>query len=49
MAVIAARPTCPIQGSASNRWQQVRGEEALTPDGIVRQAEAATERYGFAD
>jgi glucarate dehydratase len=30
-------------------WTGVRTEEALTPEAIVRQAEAATERYGFSD
>jgi glucarate dehydratase len=30
-------------------WFRVRREEALTPEAIVRQAEAARERYGFAD
>jgi len=30
-------------------WGRVRRQEALTPDGIVRQAEAAYERYGFRD
>ncbi|MDL4819413.1 enolase C-terminal domain-like protein [Actinomadura opuntiae] len=30
-------------------WLRVRHEEALTPEAIVRQAEAARARYGFAD
>jgi len=30
-------------------WIKVRDEEALTPDAIVRTAEAAYERYGFND
>ena len=30
-------------------WIRVRDEEALTPDAIVRTAEAAYERYGFND
>ena len=30
-------------------WTRVRDEEALTPDAIVRTAEAAYERYGFND
>jgi glucarate dehydratase len=30
-------------------WTKVRDEEALTPDAIVRTAEAAYERYGFND
>ncbi len=34
---------------SGNSWVRVRDEEALTSEAIVRQAEAATERYGFAD
>ncbi|HEY3046863.1 MAG TPA: glucarate dehydratase [Polaromonas sp.] len=34
---------------ADNAWSRVRHEEALTPEAIVRQAEAAHERYGFND
>jgi glucarate dehydratase len=34
---------------ASNDWTRVRHREALTPDAIVRQAEAAHARYGFND
>jgi glucarate dehydratase len=34
---------------AKNNWQRVRHETALTPETIVRQAEAAYERYGFND
>jgi glucarate dehydratase len=34
---------------ASNNWSRVRHEVALTADAIVRQAEAAHERYGFND
>ncbi|WP_181809282.1 enolase C-terminal domain-like protein [Streptomyces shenzhenensis] len=30
-------------------WYRVRREEALTPESIVRQAEAAYDRYGFRD
>ncbi|MCI3274411.1 enolase C-terminal domain-like protein [Streptomyces cylindrosporus] len=30
-------------------WYRVRREEALTPEAIVRQAEAAHDRYGFRD
>ena len=30
-------------------WYRLRHEEALTPDAIVRLAEAAYERYGFQD
>jgi glucarate dehydratase len=34
---------------ANNAWSRVRHELALTPQAIVRQAEAAYERYGFND
>ena len=30
-------------------WHRLRNEEALTPESIVRQAEAAQERFGFQD
>ncbi|MGW7543047.1 enolase C-terminal domain-like protein [Streptomyces sp. NPDC054770] len=30
-------------------WYRIRREEALTPESIVRQAEAAYDRYGFRD
>src|SRR3954470_12263963 len=36
-------------GSGGDAWTRVRDEEALTPDAIVRTAEAAYERYGFND
>ena len=36
-------------GNAGNAWFRVRDEEALTPEAIVRQAEAAHMRYGFND
>jgi glucarate dehydratase len=35
--------------NADNDWCRVRHETALTPAAIVRQAEAARERYGFND
>ena len=35
--------------NADNNWSRVRHEVALTPETIVRQAEAAHERYGFND
>jgi len=35
--------------NADNAWFRVRHEEAMTPEGIVRLAEAAYERYGFND
>jgi glucarate dehydratase len=34
---------------ADNAWFRVRHDTALTPEAIVRQAEAARERYGFDD
>ena len=34
---------------ASDNWFRIRHEEALTPEAIVRLAEAAHERYGFHD
>ncbi|MEV7866545.1 enolase C-terminal domain-like protein [Streptomyces sp. NPDC088124] len=34
---------------ADVEWYRVRREEALTPESIVRQAEATYERYGFRD
>jgi glucarate dehydratase len=34
---------------ADNNWLRLRHEKALTPEAIVRQAEAARERYGFND
>jgi glucarate dehydratase len=34
---------------AKDAWSRVRHEAALTPEAIVRQAEAAFERYGFND
>ncbi|WP_166874702.1 enolase C-terminal domain-like protein [Salinibacterium sp. ZJ450] len=33
----------------TDAWGRVRREEALTPESVVRQAEAAYERYGFRD
>ena len=34
---------------ANNDWQRLRHEAALTPDAIVRLAQAAQDRYGFQD
>ncbi|GAB3469641.1 glucarate dehydratase [Azotobacter salinestris] len=41
----------PYRGEpgADNDWFRVRNEEALTPEGVVRLAEAAHARYGFHD
>ncbi|MEO8300555.1 MAG: glucarate dehydratase [Rhizomicrobium sp.] len=36
-------------GRKGDAWMRLRDEEALTPDAIVRTAEAAYERYGFND
>jgi len=35
--------------NADNAWFRLRNEEALTPEAVVRLAEAARERYGFDD
>ncbi|OLS62904.1 glucarate dehydratase [Pseudomonas putida] len=37
------------EADADNAWFRVRNEEALTPERVVRLAEAAYERYGFKD
>jgi len=34
---------------ADNAWFRLRHEEAMTPQAVVRQAEAAREKYGFND
>ncbi len=34
---------------SNDGWLRLRNEEALTPEGVVRLAEAASERYGFKD
>ena len=39
----------PSEPDAGNTWSRLRHEVALTPQAIVRQAEAAQERYGFND
>lgn len=39
----------PADTGGPDHWAQMRTEPALTPEAIVRQAEAATERYGFSD
>ena len=33
----------------ADEWERVRREEALTPEAVVRLAEAAQQRYGFTD
>lgn len=37
------------EADADDAWFRVRNEEALTPEGVVRLAEAAHARYGFND
>ncbi len=37
------------ESSADDAWFRARNEEAMTPERIVRQAEAAYDRYGFKD
>jgi len=39
----------PDGSGEEGAWAKVRCEEALSPEAIVRQAEAASERYGFED
>ncbi|HLB96053.1 MAG TPA: enolase C-terminal domain-like protein [Acetobacteraceae bacterium] len=39
----------PEAAGTTDAWAHVRTEAALTPDAVVRQAEAATQRYGFSD
>ena len=39
----------PAEPDADNDWSRLRNEEAMTPEAIVRLAEAARERYGFDD
>jgi glucarate dehydratase len=39
----------PDVAEESAGWDRVRRQPALTPDAIVRQAEAAQDRYGFRD
>jgi glucarate dehydratase len=37
------------EGADADDWQQLRHDEAMTPEAIVRLAEAARRRYGFND
>ncbi|MGQ7887080.1 glucarate dehydratase [Paenibacillus sp. WC2504] len=45
------RTNLPYQGAenAANDWFRLRHEEALTPEAVVKLAEAAYQRYGFND
>src|SRR5580698_8480035 len=46
----AAKTTLPYRGDQKgDDWIRLRDEEALTPDTVVRLAEAAYARYGFND
>ena len=38
-----------VEAQADNAWFRLRNEEAMTPESVVRLAEAARERYGFND
>ena len=42
-------PYAPAPDHAEDDWARVRHEAALTPDAVVRLAEAAYKRYGFND
>ena len=42
-------PYAAPPADAADNWDRVRHETALTPDAVVRLAEAAYERYGFND
>jgi glucarate dehydratase len=37
------------EDSGADEWLRIRHEEAMTPEAVVRLAEAARERYGFRD
>ena len=39
----------PSEPDADDDWLRLRHEEAMTPEAVVRLAEAAHERYGFQD
>ncbi|WP_229051566.1 enolase C-terminal domain-like protein [Aeromicrobium sp. Leaf350] len=38
-----------VDGGSADEWDRVRREEALDPEGVVRLAKAAADRYGFTD
>ncbi|RZT11236.1 glucarate dehydratase [Duganella sp. CF402] len=42
-------PYAATPANATDNWSRVRNEAALTPDAVVKLAEAAYERYGFND
>jgi glucarate dehydratase len=41
------KTTFPYRSETGDAWAEVRNEEALDPASILRQAQAAQERYGF--
>jgi glucarate dehydratase len=41
------KTTLPYRSETGDPWAEVRNEEALDPASILRQAQAAQERYGF--
>ena len=41
------KTTLPYRSETGDAWAEVRNEEALDPASILRQAQAAQERYGF--
>ena len=42
-------PYAGVPADASDNWTRIRTEQAVTPEAVVRLAEAAYERYGFND
>lgn len=38
-----------VEDAPADRWEQLRRQEAMTPEAVVALAEAAQERYGFSD
>ncbi|MYM37419.1 glucarate dehydratase [Duganella sp. FT50W] len=42
-------PYAGVPADATDEWTRIRTEPALTPEAVVRLAEAAYERYGFND
>ena len=43
------RPALPARARGADDWAATRREQAMTPEAIVRLAEAAQARYGFSD
>lgn len=38
-----------VESDCKDKWEEVRRKETLTPEGVVEQAKALYERYGFKD